>query len=183
MGGDPSRIGVPFATPGTIGGRSMTVLDSTPLVVAPAPTPAPAPPPPVVAPPTPAPPIARRRSRPLLAAAASVVAAASAIVAWSPWSSPTGAGTSGVTAPPSYARLTSVSPHSIAFRWSPPLTDTSVVGYEIVRNGVLSDFVMPTQQTYVASGLAAGRQYRFEVVAIYAHSVSSPSALIFASTP
>lgn len=161
----------------------MTILEPGPPVVV---SPAPAAPPVVVPPAEPELQVIHHRSRrraPLVGAAAACLLAASVgIAAWSPWSTPTTSGGRAQTQPPSYVQLTAVTDHSVAFRWSSPLTDASVVGYEIVRNGVVGDLVAPVQSTYVATGLAAGRTYRFQVIAIYAHSMSVPSTSIVATT-
>jgi hypothetical protein len=162
----------------------MTISETDLVIVTPAPpavqTPPPAPAPAIEAPPR----VIRRRSRRRLfvAAAVAVAALAVAVAVWAPWSASSGAGAPAATSPPTYARLSSVTPTSIAFTWSPPFTDASVVGYEILRNGVVGEFVTPVQSSYNATGLATGRKYTFQVVAVYAHSISAPSAPIVATT-
>src|SRR5438309_3016089 len=140
----------------------MTILETQSVIVTPAPAP-PLPPTASQGPPPAPPPPARQRSRRWSIGALAVMAAAGlATAVWSPWSS-TAPTTPERLAPPSYVRLVGVTPSMVVIRWSPPLTDSSVVGYEILRNGVVSDMVTPVQSTYNATGLATGRTYRFEV--------------------
>ena len=161
----------------------MTIMEPGPVVVAPAPTTAPP------APNVQEPPLVvihhrgpRRVRRPLVAASAAVVALAAAIALWSPWSGQHASRGPVLTPPPSYVQITGVSAHSVAFSWSAPMTDAPVVGYEITREGAFSDFVMPAETTYVATGLASGRSYHFEVIAVYEQSMSVPSVSLHATT-
>ena len=161
----------------------MSIVD-TDLVVL---SPATAPTPPDVAPPEP--PLRlvhKRRTRRSgfagVALFAAIAGLAAAIAVWSPWSASTAPGAQAVTPAPSYVQVIGVTPTSIAFRWSPPMTDASVVAYEIVRNGVVADVVMPAESTYDATGLATGRSYRFQIIAVYDDAVSAPTAPIVALT-
>src|SRR5438270_11026281 len=161
----------------------MTILEPGPVVVAPAPAPTPSPP--RIVGPAPEPElrvIRRRRRAPMVVAAAAVLAIVAGVVVVSSWPGQSPAGPPAPTPPPTYARLSGVTATSVAFQWSAPLTDASVVGYEILRNGVVGDFLMPVQTSYDATGLATGRTYRFQVVAVYADSASTPSAPIVATT-
>ena len=161
----------------------MTILDAPPAVVAPAPPAAPTHTPGPTSPPAPAPAADRRRSRVPVVATAVLAAAALALGLWAPWSSgPALSDAPAQTDPPSYVQVAGTTPHSVVLHWNPPLTNEPVLGYVVIRNGMVGDLLMPVQQTYSVTGLAAGRTYQFEVVAVYAHALSKPSPAFLVTT-
>lgn len=92
------------------------------------------------------------------------------------------AGPAGPVAPPAHLQVTGATSHAISFRWEAPLTGAELLAYEVVRDGVVADVLMPVQSTYTASGLAAGRSFTFQIRAVYARALSAPSTAVAATS-
>jgi hypothetical protein len=160
----------------------MTLLETQPIVVVGAPPEIVQAPP---APPAPTPASSTQRGRRrlplLLGIGATVLTIAGVLIAALPWSATPAARRADAVAPAT-VRVLAVTPTSVSFRWSDPMTASPVLAYEILRNGAVADVVMPMQMSYDATGLATGRTYRFQVVAVFGNSLSAPTAPIVVTT-
>src|SRR5574341_756833 len=93
--------------------------------------------------------------------------ALSVVIACSSGGGGGGGGTGGdqtVPTVPTGLTVTVVSSTEISLSWTASTDDVGVVGYNVLRNGVVSKFVMNTSTSF--TGLMAGTQYCFSVQAL-----------------
>lgn len=83
---------------------------------------------------------------------------------------------------PGNLQMTANTFSSITLSWSASTDNVGVTGYRISRNGTVITTTSSSSLSYIDSGLTAGTQYSYSVVALDAVGNASPAATLNAST-
>jgi chitodextrinase/flagellar hook assembly protein FlgD len=83
---------------------------------------------------------------------------------------------------PSGMKAKAVTNQSLTITWEPSTDDVAVTGYKVYMDGKLIATVGAGTTSYDFSGLTAGKEYMFEIVAFDEAGYHSPKGLYYAST-